>query len=257
MTYVELNATSHFSFLRGVSSCEQLCSAAALLGYRALGFTDRNSVAGLVRATIAGEQTGIRPVLGCRLDLVDGSALLVWPEDRAAWSRLTRLLTLGKNRADPKRGEKGQCFLHWEDVAAYADALVAALVPDKVDETAETALAQIADIFGERGHVALGLRRRPGDAMRLHRLDALARRCGVRSVATGDVLYDSPDKRMLQDVVMAIRNKCTIDELGFRRERYADRHLKSVTEMERRDSKACSEAILLHDELFARAGEEA
>ena len=76
-SYVELNATSHFSFLRGVSSCEELCSAAALLGYRELGFTDRNSVAGLVRATIAGDQTGIRPVIGCRLDLQDGASILV------------------------------------------------------------------------------------------------------------------------------------------------------------------------------------
>ncbi|MGH6841635.1 MAG: error-prone DNA polymerase, partial [Methylocella sp.] len=55
----------------------------------------------------------------------------------------------------------------------------------------------------------------------------------LRSLATGDVLYDSPDKRMLQDVVTAIREHCTIDELGFRRERHADRHLKSPDEMAR------------------------
>jgi error-prone DNA polymerase len=108
MSYVELHATSHFSFLRGVSSCEALFSVAALLGYRALGITDRNSVAGLVRATIAADQANVRLVAGCRLDLVDGSALLVWPEDRAAWSRLARLLTVGKNRAAPNKGEKGQ-----------------------------------------------------------------------------------------------------------------------------------------------------
>ncbi|QIL01389.1 DNA polymerase III subunit alpha [Sphingomonas sinipercae] len=232
-TYVELNATSHFSFLRGVASCEELCAAAAMLGYRELGFTDRNSVAGLVRATVAGDQTGIRPVIGCRLDLIDGASILAWPEDRAAWSRLTRLLTVGKSRADPRRGEKGQCFLHWDDVAAYADGIVAALVPDRPDKTTETQLAHMADIFAGRAHLALSLRRRPGDAKRIHALDALARRFGVRSLAVGDVLYDSPDKRLLQDVVTAIRHKCTVDELGFRRERFADRHLKSVAEMER------------------------
>ncbi|MEO6359386.1 MAG: PHP domain-containing protein, partial [Sphingomicrobium sp.] len=232
--YVELNATSHFSFLRGVSSCEELFSAAALLKQRTLGITDRNSVAGLVRAMIAGDQTGVRPVLGCRLDLIDGSALLVWPQDRAGWSHLTRLLTVGKNRAEPRKGEKGQCFLHWEDVAAYAGGLVAALVPDKAGDAMKVALAQAADIFGDRAHLALSFRRRPGDAMRIHQLDTMARRFGVRSLAVGDVLYHSPDRRMLQDVVTAIRNKCTIDDLGFRRERYADRHLKSVVEMERR-----------------------
>ncbi|HWH23180.1 MAG TPA: error-prone DNA polymerase, partial [Allosphingosinicella sp.] len=88
--------------------------------------------------------------------------------------------------------------------------------------------------FGSRAHVALTHRRRPGEAARLHALQSLAGRFGVKGLATGDVLYDSPHKHMLQDVVTAIRNKCTIDELGFRREHFADRHLKSPQEMERR-----------------------
>jgi error-prone DNA polymerase len=234
VTYVELQVTTHFSFLRGVSSAEQLFSAGRLLGYPALGVVDRNSVAGLVRALIAAEKTGIRLIAGCRLDLVDGASLLVWPEDRAAWSRLTRLLTEGKKRADRKKGEKGQCFLYWEDVDAWSDGLVAALVADEADARTEAAFASLSDIFGGRAHATLTYRRRPGDKLRLHELDRLARRYGVRSLATGDILYDSPDKRMLQDVVTAIRHKCTIDALGFRRERSADRHLKSVLEMERR-----------------------
>jgi error-prone DNA polymerase len=76
----------------------------------------------------------------------------------------------------------------------------------------------------------------------MHRLHALP------ALATGDVLYDTPDRRMLQDVVTAIREKCTIDELGFRRERSADRHLKSPEEMARRfarypEALAATEAI--------------
>src|SRR3954467_5483001 len=234
MTYVELQAATHFSFLRGVSSAEELFAAASLLGYEALGIADRNSVGGLVKALRAEREIGVRLVAGCRLDLMDGSALLVWPEGRAARSRLTRLLSVGKGRADRKKGEKGQCFLHWEDVAAWSDGLVAALVPDEADRVADIALAQMADIFGARGHLALTHRRRPGEAKRLHALDALARRHGLRALATGDVLYDGPDKRMLQDVVTAIREHCTIDELGFRRERFADRYLKHPREMERR-----------------------
>jgi error-prone DNA polymerase len=234
MTYIELQAATHFSFLRGVSSAEELFAAAALLGYPALGIADRNSVGGLIKALRAADQTGVRLVAGCRLDLMDGTGLLVWPEDRAGWSRLTRLLTEGKKRVDRKKGEKGQCFLHWEDVAAKSDGLVAALVPDEADAVTETALAQLADIFGRRAHLALTHRRRPGETERLHALAALARRHGVRALATGDVLYDGPDKRMLHDVVTAIREHVTIDELGFRRERFADRFLKSPQEMERR-----------------------
>jgi error-prone DNA polymerase len=234
VTYVELQVASHFSFLRGVSSAEELFAAAGFLGYPALGITDRNTVGGLVKGLRAERQTGVRLIAGCRLDLMDGSAVLVWPEDRAAWSRLTRLLSTGKGRVDRKKGEKGQCFLHWEDVAAWSKGLVAALIPDEADCVAEIALAQMADIFGKRAHLALTHRRRPGEAARLHALDLLARRHGMRALATGDVLYDSPDKRMLQDVVTAIREHCTIDQLGFRRERFADRYLKSPKEMERR-----------------------
>ena len=138
MTYVELNATSHFSFLRGVSSAEDLFSAAALLGYKALGITDRNTVGGQVRGLVAAESVGLRMIAGCRLDLMDGTGLLVWPEDRTGWSSLTRLLTTGKGRADRRKGEKGQCFLHWEDVEACSKGLVAALVSGQADEETES-----------------------------------------------------------------------------------------------------------------------
>ncbi|SEJ59693.1 error-prone DNA polymerase [Sphingomonas sp. OV641] len=241
MTYSELQVTTHFSFLRGASSCEELFATAAVMGMPALGVVDRNSVAGVVRALFACEQLEkknglhIRSIPGCRLDLVTGESLLVWPEDRAAWSRLTRLLTLGKSRADTQHGEKGRCFLHWEDVAAHAAGLVAALVPGR-DGADPTALAATADIFGNRGHVCLTPWRRPGERRRWHGTAEAAEAHGLTPLVTGDVLYHSPDRRMLQDVVTAIREKCTIDELGFRRERHADRHLQPPAEMARRFS---------------------
>jgi error-prone DNA polymerase len=239
MTWSELQVTTHFSFLRGASSCEELFAMAGLMGMPALGITDRNSVAGVVRALVAAETVSaqgypIRMVTGCRLDLTDGSSLLVWPEDGPAWSRLTSLLTRGKARADAQHGEKGQCFLHWEDVADHAQGLVGALVPGFDDAGDEHTLRWMADVFGARGHLCLTQHRRPNDGLRLHRLDAAAARFGLTPLATGDVLYHHPDKRMLQDVVTAIRRKCTIDELGFRRERSADRHLKPPQEMARR-----------------------
>ena len=239
MTYCELQVTTHFSFLRGASSPEELFSHAGMMGMPALGVTDRNSVAGVVRSLYAADQVEkdqglfVRPIYGCRLDLVDGTSVLVWPEDRAAWSRLTTLLTRGKARADAQRGEKGQCFLHWEDVAAHADGLVAALVADAVPDG--TALRWMADVFGaDRGHVCLTHHRRPGDTLRLHQTALAAERHGLTPLATGDVLYHHPDRRMLQDVVTAIRHKCTIDDLGLHRERSVDRHLKPPEEIARR-----------------------
>ena len=239
MTYSELQVTTHFSFLRGASSCEQLFATAALMGMPALGIVDRNSVAGVVRGLYAAEQLKkthdltIRSIPGCRLDLVDGTSLLVWPEDRAGWSRLTRLLSLGKSRADTRHGEKGQCFLHWEDVADHADGLVAALVPGR-DQPDARDLNWMADLFPRRGHVCLTHYRRPGDVLRLNELAGRAAHFGLQTLATGDVLYAEPDDRLLQDVLTAIREKCTIDQLGFRRERHAGRYLMPPEDVARR-----------------------
>ncbi|USI75016.1 error-prone DNA polymerase [Sphingomonas morindae] len=227
--YVELEVTTHFSFLRGVSSCEELFAAAATLGLPALGVADRNSVAGLVRAWEAARATGVRLIPGCRLDLACGASLLVYPTDRAAWSRLTRLLSLGKAHAG-----KGGCTLDWDDLAAWCEGLIGILLPDAADAATEAALARMAALFGPRAYMSLALRRRPDDALRLHGLDRMARAKRVRPVVTGDVLYHSPERRLLQDVVTAIRHGCTIDALGFRRERHADRELKSGAEMARR-----------------------
>jgi error-prone DNA polymerase len=229
MTYVELQVTSHFSFLRGASSPEELFAAAKLLGHEALGLTDWGSVAGVVRGWDGQKATGVRMIAGARVALTDGPALLLYPTDRPGWSRLTRLLSLGK-----ARGGKGYCILDWSDMAAYAEGLIAIFLPDQPDARTARLLRELRDLFGARGYCGLSLRRRPDDTARLHGLHALARAAGVRSVATGDVLYHTPEARPLQDVLTAIREKMTVDALGFRRERFMDRNLKSPGEMERR-----------------------
>jgi error-prone DNA polymerase len=228
-TYVELQVTSHFSFLRGASSPEELFATAALQGHSALGLADWGSVAGVVRGWEGQRTTGVRMIPGTRIDLTDGRALLLYPTTRTAWSRLTRLLSAGK-----ARGGKGCCILDWCDVTARAEGLIAILVPDLPDAMTAAHLAELREVFDDRGYLALALRRRPDDAARLHALDGLARDAGMRSVATGDVLYHAPERRPLQDVMTAIREKTTLDALGFRRERYMDRNLKSPQEMERR-----------------------
>jgi error-prone DNA polymerase len=226
--YAELQVTTHFSFLRGASSCEELFAQAAFCGVEALAITDRASLAGIVRAHEAAKVTGVRAIVGCRLDLTDGATLLIYPTDRAAYARLCRLLTLGKGRAG-----KGACDLAWSDDAAHAGGLVAVLVPDMPDEDCAGRLRRLAADFGDRAYLALSLRRRPRDQLRLHQLSTLAAQARFATVATNDVLFHTPDRRILQDVVTCMREGCTIDDAGFRRERHADRHLKRPDEMAR------------------------
>ncbi len=228
MTYAELQVTTHFSFLRGASSAEELFATAKLLGIDAVGIVDRNSLAGIVRALEASRTTGLRLLVGCRLDLQDGMSILVYPTDRAAYSRLTRLLTLGKSR-----GGKANCILTLDDVALHAEGLIGILVPDLPDEICALQLRKMAEVFQNRAYVSLCLRRRPNDQLRLHEISNMAVRHRVKTVVTNDVLFHEPSRRQLQDVVTCIKNRTTIDDVGFERERHADRHLKAPEEMQR------------------------
>ncbi|WP_324740913.1 error-prone DNA polymerase [Tsuneonella sp. CC-YZS046] len=226
--YAELQCASHFSFLRGASSAEELFATAALLGIEALAITDRNSLAGIVRAHIAAKETGVRLIVGCRLILADGTDILVYPTDRPAYARLCRMLSVGKARAG-----KAKCELHWNDLADWGEGLIAMLVPDAADDMTAMRQRRLASLFPGRCYMALTLRRRPRDFLRLHDLVNMAAQAGVPTVATNDVLFHHPERRILQDVMTCIREGCTIDDVGFAKNRHADRYLKPPEEMAR------------------------
>src|SRR6266480_2253605 len=141
--YAELQVTTNFSFLRGAAHPDELVLTAAALGHQAIAITDRNSLAGVVRAHHAAKEVGIRLVVGCRLDLRDGTSLLAYPEDRAAYGRLTRLLTSGKRRAP-----KGECHLDYADVVAHGDGQIVVVLPLEMADVADFAARVAADFKG-------------------------------------------------------------------------------------------------------------
>lgn len=124
MSYAELNVTTNFSFLRGASHAEELVAQAKALGLSAIAVTDRNTLAGVVRAHVTAKELGLKLVIGARLDLQDGLSLLCLPKDRKAYGRLSRLLSLGQARA-----QKGQCILYVQDVAAHAEGQIFIALP--------------------------------------------------------------------------------------------------------------------------------
>ena len=226
--YVELQVTTNYSFLRGASHVKELFVAAKALGLPAIGITDHNTLAGIARAHARAEEASVRLIVGCRLDLSDSLPVLVYPTDRAAYARLWRLLTMGKGRTG-----KGGCDLAWADLVTHGDGLITVLLPDEPNAALAGALMRLQRDFADRGYLSLSVRRCAGDAVRLQRLADLAQAARVPTVVTGDVLYHVPGRRILQDVVTCIREGCTIDDAGFRRERSADRHLKPPDEMAR------------------------
>lgn len=274
--YAELCVTSNFTFLTGASHPEELVTRAAELGLSAIAITDRNSVAGVVRAfsalkelarlreeTVEKAGPAIRSqrltdhssrqtvphftgatqapalpaaalpklIAGARLVLTDSAVdWVALPVDLAAWSRLTRLLSLGKRRAP-----KGECHLTRADLLEWGQGMILiALPPDLLEAGTDRAdLLQMARAFP--GFCFLGaVPHYDGrDQARLDRLAQLSQLSGLPMVAVGDVLMHRAARRPLADVLTCLRVGCTIDGIGTRRLRNGERRLKSGAEMAR------------------------
>ncbi|MFO1049434.1 MAG: error-prone DNA polymerase, partial [Geminicoccaceae bacterium] len=226
--YAELQVTSNFCFLRGASHPEELVVQAQALGLAGIAVTDRNSLAGVVRAHQQARQLEFRFLVGCRLDLADGTSLLCWPADRSAYARLSSLLTLGKRRA-----AKAGCTLTLEDVLAHEEGQVFALIPPRAPDAAFADLARTLRRRWRQAYLVLTHRHSGDDARRLAGLADLARDTGLRPLATNDVHYHHPDRRPLQDVVTCIREHARIAEAAPLLFPHAERHLKPPEELAR------------------------
>jgi error-prone DNA polymerase len=230
--YAELAVTTNFSFLRGASSPEEMVVQAKAMRLTGIGIADRNSVAGVVRAHVMAQEHGLRLAVGARLVFADGTPdILAYPSDRAAWARLTRLLSLGKRRA-----EKGDCILGLPDLLDFIEGLNLIVMP-----TARLETTALGKVFGRLKAAAsdhsiwlgAGMLYRGDDVRRIAKLSAIARNAFVPLIALNDVLYHHPDRRALQDVVTCIREHKTLEAAGRLLEANAEHHLKPPQEMTR------------------------
>ena len=235
MNYTELQITTNFSFLRGGSHPEEIVEQAIALGYTEIAITDRNTLAGIVRAHIAAKDKGIRIIPACRLDLLDGSSLLAYPTNKEAYARLSALLSEGNLRT-----EKGQCHLYKTDVFRYAEGIKFTVIPPsslnlnydfEPDFNAE--LKQYKQELGNELYIGAIRSYQAYDSKMLYRLREVSNELGIPMVATNDVHYHNRERRELQDVLTCIREKCTIYNAGFRLYQNAERYLKPIHEMQR------------------------
>lgn len=235
MKYTELQVTTNFSFLRGASHPEELVDQAIALGYKQIAITDRNTLAGIVRAHAATKNKDFRVIIGCRLDLLDGPSLLAYPRNLNGYVNLTSLLTTGNLRT-----EKGKCHLYKADVYKYQNDLQFIIVPPStltpgfdleqifVDAVKEYQLHITQPIYIGATRFYLG-----NDAKLLHRIAGLSHDSSIPMIATNDVHYHDKQRRELQDIVTCVREKCTIYTAGFQLLQNAERYVKPAAEMER------------------------
>jgi error-prone DNA polymerase len=231
MKYAELQVTSNFTFMWGGSDPEELAARAAELGYTKIAITDRNSVAGVVRAHQEAKIKGIGFIPACRLDLLNGPSLLAYPTDITAWGRLCALLSKGNLRT-----EKGKCELYKQDVYDHKAGIKFIVIPPATldtnfnfDDNFKQQLKEYHRELGTELYLAANRSYSGDDAKRFYRLAQL----GVPMVATNDVYYHVAERRELQDIQTCVREKCTIANAGFRLHANAERYLKPVEELER------------------------
>src|SRR5215203_4674707 len=231
MPYAELAVTTNFSFLRGASHPQEYVAQAAALGLKTIGIADRNTMAGVVRAygEWKNHKDTLKLLVGARLVTTDDFEAIAYPIDRDAYGRLCRLLSAGNRRA-----KKGECLFGFEEMLAAAQGQVfIAVPPPRPSRSFTEQLTRLLHAAPSRTYLAAVHRYRSDEPRRLGRLAEFAERAKVPLVAVGDALYHLPERRLLQDVVTCIREKCTIREAGLRLEKHAERHLKSAQEMSR------------------------
>src|SRR5579863_1418366 len=258
VAYAELHCRTNFSFLEGASHPDELVQTASALGYRALAITDRNSLAGVVRAHVAAKSAGLKLLIGAEVTPVDAPPAVLLATDRAAYGRLCRLLTRGRRNAP-----KGECSLTLADVAEHAEGMVACVVmkhvlaqyqPEALARAGQVipslalrvsmsdALHAYREIFGDRCYALAELHRGPDDRWLLAKMWQVAEQHSLPLVAGNDVHYHEPQRRFLADVLAATRAGCSVAELGERRFPNAERHLKSPAQMAKLFAD-CPEAI--------------
>ncbi len=237
MSYVELHCHSAYSFLDGASQPEELAVRAAELGYRALALTDHDGVYGSLEFAHAAKALGVRPITGAEVTLDGGAHVTLLVESRQGYANLCRLLTAahaGTRRAGREDREPLPPSVPPELVAELSEGLVclSGCARRGLGLVDPNAAARLAQAFG-RGRFYVELQRpfERGDMRRIGLLRDLAVHLGVETVATGDVHAHHPRRTLLQDVLVAIRCRTSLEGCEPERRGNRESYLRPPEEM--------------------------
>jgi error-prone DNA polymerase len=219
--YVELHAHSAYSFLDGASLPEELAARAVQLGYDAFALTDHDGVYGSLEFAQACLHLGLRAITGAEVTLGGGSHVTLLCESQRGYANLCRILTdtHAGTRVQGRERELQPAETSLEVVAAHAEGLVclSGCARSGLGVVDPNGAAQLARAFGDAFYVELQRPFERGDARRNAALTELAEALGVPTVATGDVHAHDVRRARLQDALVAIRHRTSLD--GSERER--------------------------------------
>ena len=235
--YVELHCHSAFSFLDGASQPEELAARAAELGYEALALTDHDGVYGSLEFAHAAKAFGVRPITGVELTLDGGAHITLLVESRQGYGNLCRLLTAAHSGTrQPGREDREPLppSVSLEAVAKLSEGLIclSGCARRGLGLLDPNGAAQLAQAFGrKRFLVELQRPYERGDTRRIGLLRGLAEHLGVETVATGDIHAHHPRRTLLQDVLVAIRCRTSLEGCEPERRGNRESYLRSPEEM--------------------------
>jgi error-prone DNA polymerase len=216
MTYVELHAHSAYSFLDGASLPEEIVVRAAELGYEALALTDHDGVYGSLEFAHAAKAFGIRPITGAEVTLVGGAHVTLLVESPRGYANLCRLLTAAHRhtRLPGREDELLPPKLEQPLLEELNDGLVclSGCARHGLAVRDPNAAERLARAFGrDRFFVELQRPYERGDARRNVALRDLAEALRVETVVTGDPHAHARSRVGLQDALVAIRNRTSLE----------------------------------------------
>jgi error-prone DNA polymerase len=235
---VELHLHTCYSFLEGASLPEELADRAAELGYTALAITDHDGLHGAMQFAQACAAAHVQPITGVELTLKHGLSdptsgpvhLTLLAEREQGYANLCRLITLAHHGArsweatathlpaeDPR-----PAALDPADLARHTEGLivlsgcrtgeVARLVDRNRLADAAVAMRRLIDLFGSANtFVELQHNLVQGDTRRMARLAELAEQLKLPIVASGNVHYHQRARHRLQDAMVAIKHRATLE----------------------------------------------
>ncbi len=260
--YVELHCHSCFSFREGASTPLELVLQARKLGYSALALTGHDGLAGAMEFAQTAKEWGVQPIIGAEMTLRLGSGRALQPSPRPSatplpegegtgeTSHLTLLAETPRGYANLSRllseahlsSPRGEPTLDPEALAGRTEGLIALsgcregevprLAGAHDEAGAREAAERYVELFGrENFFIELQQNLVYGDRPRNRGLVKLARELGLGVVATNNVHYHERSRHRLQDVLVAVSHRTTLDASEHQRRKNAEFYLKSPEEM--------------------------
>ena len=227
MAYAELHCVSNFTFLRGASHPRELVETASTLGYTALAITDECSLAGVVKAHVAAQNSGLPLIIGAEFQL-EGQRLIALVSNRQSYGELSALITLAR-----RRSSKGEYRLEWSDLSDRLPNTLLIWLPSGDLEPDHEVGEHLSYWFKDRLWIGVEHLLDGNETYQYYYYRNLAALWQLPMVACGDVHMHSKERRALQDTLTAIRHSCSVMELGERRFANAERRLRSLPHLEK------------------------